>query len=271
MSFAWTLGGNITFISPAITKYLDSNKNFLGSPIFDLVAPEDHDKAQYRLNERRTGERATLDLEIRLLLAKGVNTPKGTMRYFSLSAEGIYLPKSSGPKSFLGTQGIFRDITHRKRLEFQLIQAQKMEVIGNLAAGIAHDLNNILSGLVSYPDLLLLEIPKDDPLHNKIQFIKKSGKKAAVIVQDLLTLARRGITINEICDINGIICDYLDSVEFQIIKERHPKVSIHKDLQDNLFNIKGSAVHLSKMIMNTMINGLEAIPAGGDLIIATAY
>jgi hypothetical protein len=65
-------------------------------------------------------------------------------------------------------------------------------------------------------------ITKDAPLHNKIQFIKKSGKKAAAIVQDLLTLARRGITINEICDINGIICDYLDSVEFQIIKDETP-------------------------------------------------
>jgi hypothetical protein len=52
---------------------------------------------------------------------------------------------------------------------------------------------------------------------------------------------------------------------------RHPKVSIHKDLQDNLFNIKGSAAHLSKMIMNTMINGLETMPAGGDLIITTEY
>ena len=262
--------GNITFISPAISKYLKSTEPLLGRSIFELVAPEDLGKSQYRLNERRTGARATLDLEIRLLLTKGVSEQQETVRYFSLSAEGVYLPNSSGPNRFIGTQGIFRDITNRKRLEFRLIQAQKMEVIGNLAAGIAHDLNNILSGLVSYPDLLLLEIPQSDPLHKKIQVIQRSGKKAAVIVQDLLTLARRGISIDEICNINVIISEYLESVEFQLVKERHNNTFIHLDLQDNLLNIKGSSVHLSKVIMNILNNGLEAMPAGGDIVISTA-
>ena len=116
-----------------------------------------------------------------------------------------------------------------------------MEVIGKLAAGIAHDLNNILSGIVSYPDLLLLEIPEDNPLHKKIQVIQKSGKKAAVIVQDLLTLARRSITINETCNLNTIISDYLHSAEFQLVKERHPETVITTNLQENLLNVQGSA------------------------------
>ncbi len=267
--FRLDIDGNITFISPAIAKYHKSPDSILGHPIFDLVAPEDREKTRYRLNERRTGERATFDLEIRLLLTKERELPGETRRFFSLSAEGIYRPNTPAPKYFLGTQGIVRDITNRKRLENQLLQAQKMEVIGNLAAGIAHDLNNILSGLVSYPDLLLLEIPKDDPLHRKIQVIQKSGKKAAVIVQDLLTLARRGITIDEICNVNTIISDYLDSAEFQLIKTRHSNTFIRPTLQDNLLNVKGSAVHLSKVIMNVLHNGLEAMPAGGDLVIST--
>jgi PAS domain S-box-containing protein len=262
--------GNITFISPAISKYLKSPEPLLGRPVFDLVAPEDLDKVRHRLNERRTGERATFDLEIRLLLTKDVNEPQETKRYFSLSAEGIYSPNDSSPNLFVGTQGIFRDITNRKRLEYQLLQAQKMEVIGSLAAGIAHDLNNILSGLVSYPDLLLLEIAKDDPLYRKIQIIQRSGKKAAVIVQDLLTLARLGITTDDICNLNVIISEYLESVEFHLIKKRHKHTTIHTDLQENLLNVKGSAVHLSKVIMNLLNNGLEAMPAGGDIFIATA-
>lgn len=262
--------GNITFISPAISKYLKSPEPLLGRPVFDLVAPEDLDKLRYRLNERRTGERATFDLEIRLLLTKDDNESLETKRYFSLSAEGIYSPNNSSPNQFIGTQGIFRDITNRKRLEHQLMQAQKMEVIGNLAAGIAHDLNNILSGLVSYPDLLLLEIPKDDPLYRKIQIIQRSGKKAAVIVQDLLTLARLGITTNDICNLNVIISEYLESVEFQLIKKRHQHTTIHTNLQANLLNVKGSAVHLSKVVMNLLNNGLEAMPAGGEILITTA-
>jgi len=262
--------GNITFISPAIAKYLKSPEPLLGRPILDLVDPEDLDKARYRMNERRTGERATLDLEIRLLLTKDVADPAETSTYFSLSAEGIYRPNDQGSRTFLGTQGIVRDINNRKRLEQQLLQAQKMELIGNLAAGIAHDLNNILSGLVSYPDLLLLEIPKNDPLHEKIKVIQRSGKKAAIIVQDLLTLARRSVSIDEICDLNTIISDYLESAEFQLIKARHGDTTIRTDLQENLLNIKGSSVHLSKVIMNITNNGLEAMVAGGEMVIATA-
>lgn len=261
--------GNITFISPAITKYLRSPESLLGRPIFEIVTPEDLDKAQYRLNERRTGERATIDMEICLLLTKEQDEPHPTRRYFSLSAEGIYEPQKTGPGRFLGTQGIVKDIDDRKRLEQQLIQAQKMEVIGKLAAGIAHDLNNILSGIVSYPDLLLLEIPEEDPLHKKIQIIQKSGKKAAVIVQDLLTLARRGITISETCNLNNIISEYLHSAEFELVKERHRDTVIATDLQAGLLNVQGSTVHLSKAIMNILHNGLEAMPAGGRMVIST--
>ena len=267
--FRLDTSGNFTFISPAIAKYLKSPESLLGRPIFELVAPEDRDKAQHRLNERRTGERATLDLEIRLLLTKEQGESVEARRYFSLSAEGIYRPEGSDTKRFLGTQGIVKDITNRKRLEHQLIQAQKMEVIGNLAAGVAHDLNNILSGLVSYPDLLLMEIPKDDPLYKKIQIIQKSGKKAAVIVQDLLALARRGITVDDMCNINMIISEYLDSAEFQLIKARHPKTTIRTELQDNLLGISGSAAHLSKVIMNILHNSLEAMPTGGEIVIST--
>jgi two-component system, cell cycle sensor histidine kinase and response regulator CckA len=262
--------GNIVFISPAICKYTKSPETLLGSSIFSHVEPTDRDQALFRLNERRTGERATFDLEIRLLLNRENRQGNENYRFFSISAEGLYrndLPKSQG---FLGTQGIAKDITDRKKLEFQLLQAQKMEVIGNLAAGIAHDLNNILSGLVSYPDLLLLEIPKNDPLHEKISIIQKSGKKAAAIVQDLLSLARRNITIPSISNMNHIITEYIESAEYRQLQLRHPNVVLHTNLAKNLTNINGSAVHLSKVIMNLLHNAMEAMPAGGRIIISTS-
>jgi PAS domain S-box-containing protein len=89
----------------------------------------------------------------------------------------------------------------RKELEAQLRRAEKMEAIGMLAGGVAHDLNNILSGLVSYPDLLLMDLPEDSPLTAPILTIQKSGKKAAAIVQDLLTLARRGVAVTEVANL----------------------------------------------------------------------
>ncbi len=260
--------GIITFVSPAVSRYQKSPEQIVGQSVFELVSPKDLDKAQWRMNERRTGIRATRDLEIRLLLAG--ETDNARERFFSISAEGIYRGNESHSTGFIGTQGIIRDITNRKLLERQLMQAQKMEVVGSLASGIAHDLNNILSGLVSYPDLLLLQIPKENPLHQKITTIQKSGKKAAAIVQDLLTLARRSVEVNDICNVNDIILDYLDSIEGRELTDRYSKTVLVTELQPGLKNIKGSVVHLSKMIMNVIFNALEAMITGGELVVTTA-
>jgi PAS domain S-box-containing protein len=162
-----------------------------------------------------------------------------------------------------------RDITERRRMAKQLQQAKKMEALGNLAAGVAHDLNNILSGLVSYPELLLLEIPPEDPLCEPLKTIQRSGQKAADIVQDLLTLSRRGVAANEVVDLNALIDDYLLSPEFAKLKRQHPKVTLETNLADDLFNLKGSAIHISKTIMNLVGNAVEAMPTGGELFLAT--
>ncbi len=157
----------------------------------------------------------------------------------------------------------------RKRLEAQLIQAKKMEAIGTLAGGVAHDLNNILAGLVSYPDLLLMEIPKDSPLREPILIIQKSGKKAAVIVQDLLTLARRGLSITKVVNLNDIITEYLKSPEYKKLKSYNLNLHIKTSLATDLLNIEGSPVHLSKTVMNLVSNASEAMPKGGNLYIST--
>ncbi len=85
-----------------------------------------------------------------------------------------------------------RSEKQKEELESHLQRAQKMESLGTLAGGVAHDLNNILSGVVSYPDLLLIDMPEESPFRDALLLIKNSGEKAAAIVQDLLTLARRG-------------------------------------------------------------------------------
>jgi len=162
-----------------------------------------------------------------------------------------------------------RSEKERRYLEAQLAKSQKMEAIGTLAGGVAHDLNNILSGLVSYPELLLMDLPEESPLRQPIITIQESGQKAAAIVQDLLTLARRGVSIREVMNLNQMIDDYLNSPENQKIMEYHPKVSVETNLQPDLLNILGSPVHLSKTIMNLISNSAEAMPNGGKIIITT--
>ncbi len=162
-----------------------------------------------------------------------------------------------------------RDITEQKNLEDKLIQAHKMEAIGTLAGGVAHDLNNILSGIVSYPELILMDLPEDSPFRNPVLTMKKSGERAVKIVQDLLTLARRGVAISEVVNLNTLILEQLKSPEFEKLKSFNPKIELETRLAKDLLNIKGSTVHLFKTLMNLFSNAAEAIPGGGKISIST--
>ncbi|MBC8431691.1 MAG: response regulator [Desulfobacterales bacterium] len=167
-------------------------------------------------------------------------------------------------------EGVAADITEEKRLEEKLLQAQKMKAIGTLAGGVAHDLNNILSGIVTYPELILLDLPEDSPLRKPILTIQESGQKAAVIVQDLLTLARRGVAITEVVNLNDIICDHLESPEHEKLKSFHPGIDFEINLDPDLLNTLGSPVHLSKTITNLLSNAAEATPHAGTITVSTS-
>jgi signal transduction histidine kinase len=163
----------------------------------------------------------------------------------------------------------YEDISEKTGLEMRLRNAQKMEAIGTLAGGVAHDLNNILSGILSYPDLLLMDLPQDSPLRDPLLTIKKSGEKAATIVLDLLTLARRGVMVKEVTNVNEIISEYLKSPEHERLSLYHRGVKFLTRFDAHLLNILGSPVHLSKVIMNLVFNAAEAMPAGGEVHIST--
>jgi two-component system cell cycle sensor histidine kinase/response regulator CckA len=170
---------------------------------------------------------------------------------------------------------ILSDITERKReeeekrkLEVQLQRAEKMEAMGTLAGGVAHDLNNMLSAIVGYPELLLMQIPEDSPLRKPILRIQDSGNKAAAIVQDLLTLARRGVDITEVVNLKYIILEYLKSPEHEKLKLFYPRVEMETNIESDLLNISGSFVHLSKTVENLVSNAAEAMPDGGKIFIS---
>ena len=164
---------------------------------------------------------------------------------------------------------ILIDTTVQKQLEEQLRQAQRMETIGTLAGGVAHDLSNILSAIVSYPDLLLMDVPPDSPLHEPLVKIKGAGKRAAAIVQDLLTLSRRGVAVTEVLNLNQVVEAYLGSPEYDDLVKRHADIRFEVDLCPELKAIKGSAIHLTKTIMNVVLNAAEAMPQGGLIQIRT--
>jgi len=176
----------------------------------------------------------------------------------------------------VGFRGIIRDVTESKmaeleqaRLQQQLMNAKKMEALGTLAGGVAHDLNNILSGISSYPDLLLEDMTEGEPLYQALSDIKRSGEKAAAVVNDLLTLARRGVPIKETLGLNQIVQEYLESPEHIRLQKGHPEVVLETQLETVLPGISGSSIHLSKALMNLVTNAYESIEGRGRVTIAT--
>ena len=246
-----------------ITGY--SLAEMIGMDVGKLIAPEDVDRVLDRYRRRQAGEDVPRNYECRMLHRNGT-----TRLYVSIHVGVINY------RDRVVTIGTVKDITQRKRAEKErremaqrLQRSKKMEAIGTLAGGVAHDLNNILSGIVSYPELLLLDLPADSPLKGPIATIQKSGERAAAIVQDLLTLARRGVATMVAIDLNQTVCEYLKSPEFAKLCTFHPHVKVDRHLADGLGPICGSPVHILKTVMNLVSNAAEAMPEGGKVTIRT--
>jgi signal transduction histidine kinase len=178
--------------------------------------------------------------------------------------------RSSNEKLHNQIQERIRTDQAKRKLEERLVRSQKMEALGLLAGGVAHDLNNVLSGIISYPELILMDLDKDDSNYPMVEGIQESGHKAAAIVEDLLALARRGGLHTSVLNMNDdIVKDYLKSPEFKKLQSCHSDVTIETRLAPDLMNICGSGIHLRKALMNLVSNAAEAQPHGGRIIIST--
>ncbi len=176
----------------------------------------------------------------------------------------------------IGRVWSFRDITERRcaeqqqrELKAKLDRAERMESLGILAGGVAHDLNNMLGPMVGYSDLLLMKLDEGDPIRKQVQRIGKSAQDAADVIQDLLTLARRGRYEMIPTNLNDVVEAYLDSPGFNQLTESRPTIKVETRLDPSLANFMGSAPHLHKAVMNLVINAFDAMPNGGSLVIET--
>lgn len=177
----------------------------------------------------------------------------------------------------VGFWGAAQDITERKRaeeenrlLQERLNRSEKMESLGMLAGGVAHDLNNVLGVVLGYSELLASSLDTSSPLQSRVEKIMKGTERAAEIVQDLLTLARRGVQTRSPVRINDIIMNFLKSPEYERILLCNPRMRVNADLQADILNMMGSKIHLHKTIMNLVSNASDAMPDGGCLNIKTS-
>ncbi|GEM_PF-349934 len=165
----------------------------------------------------------------------------------------------------IGYQGIIKDVTEKKNLEAQLVQTQKMEAVGTLAGGMAHNFNNILVGIMGYSEYLLIKKGEDDPDYKALKTIYDGTLRASELTKQLLNIARGEEYKFTNLNLNDVVERILPLISG--IFEKSIKIETH--LEDNLLTIKGDRGHLEQCLLNLCINAKDAMPMGGRLIIET--
>ena len=160
--------------------------------------------------------------------------------------------------------------TRELELQSKLAASQRMESLGLLAGGVAHDLNNILGPIVAYPDLIIEDLGEHPTAIQDLLAIKGSALRAAAVIQDLLTLARRGVPQSGILDLAEALERLLGSPEVQKMISQYPTVSLETHLSPQLPRTRGSLHHLGQAVINLLLNAFEATPEGGAVTLATS-
>lgn len=166
----------------------------------------------------------------------------------------------------IGSVGIMSDITESKSLREQLLASQKMEAIGRLAGGVAHDFNNLMTIILGYSEDLLDDLPADSPLKDDVQEIIKAGERAAGLTRQLLTFGNKQVMQARILDINEIIL----GLKLTIARLLGEGILLHYDLMAQSPRVKADNAQIELMLMNLIINAKEAMPNGGSLMLETS-
>jgi two-component system cell cycle sensor histidine kinase/response regulator CckA len=265
--------GKITDFNPAAERTFGHSRAVaLGQPLADLLVPE----------ATRDAHRAGLEK----FLATGFGPVIGKrIEVTALCADGTEIPVelavsrigAAVPPRFIG---FMRDLSEHKRAEAgrmraeealrrseeQLRQAQKMEAIGRLAGGVAHDFNNILSVILSYGDLILADLKAADPMRADIEEIRKAGSRAAGLTRQLLTFSRQQVVEPKILDLHEI----LRSTERMLQRILGEDIELTLVAPSAHGRVKADPSHIEQVILNMVVNARDAMPTGGKLTIETA-
>ena len=261
--------GNIEYINQAITAYGYSPHELKGACVMDLVHPDDREKAGFRINERRTGERSTRDFEIGLLACDQKNIPltytfrllHKTGTIFWMQANSVRIEWEGNP----ATLTLLRDISKQKKQGAQLLQAQKMEAIGNLAGGIAHDFNNILQAISGYAQILAMSKTDSDPEFRKLEMILRSTQRGGELINRLLIFSRKLESKLLPLNINSEVHQVCNILERTIPKT----IRIKLDLEEPIDTINADTVQIEQIMMIISVNARDAMPEGGEMTFST--
>ncbi len=247
--------GVFTSLNPAFETITGwSQTEWIGKPFGPLVHRDDFPLAMEMFARVMNGEKPpTFELRVRA---------KNDQR---VTVELTVTPQMQDGK-VLGVFGIARDTTERKQLEEQLRQAQKMEAVGRLAGGVAHDFNNVLTAITGYSELLLRRLPEDDPHRRSVEEIHKAGNRAASLTRQLLTFSRKQVVQPKVLDLDSVVGD-IEKMLRRLIGE---DIELQTALRAEGGRVKADPGQIEQVIMNLVVNARDAMPAGGKLAIETA-
>ena len=198
----------------------------------------------------------------KLIAEEPVTNPvTGETRWF----QTIKMPLRSPDEGNAALLGVATEITERKRLEEQLLQSQKMEAVGQLAGGVAHDFNNILTAIVGYTDLLAAELDGEARQLEDLEEIRKAARRAAALTRQLLAFSRKQVLEPRIIDVNSVV-ENLDKMLRSLISEN---IELKTHLASDLAAARADPNQIEQVVMNLAINARDAMPDGGTVTIET--
>jgi PAS domain S-box-containing protein len=246
--------GMIKFPNPQLSLLTGySSEELTSKPFKHFIHPEDSDRVVERHNKRLQGYDVPSTYSFRAI------TKTGEILWVEVNKVIITWEERPATLTFL------RDITQQKKMEAQLLQAQKMEAIGQLAGGISHDFNNLLTAIIGYGNLLKNEASQDDRTSSYIGHILSAAERAAILTNDLLTFSRKQIINPQPVNLNKIIKNMESLLLMVIVKD----IELSTVLTDTDLTIMADSTQIDQILMNLATNAQDAMPNGGSLIIRT--
>jgi len=220
--------------------------------LLDTVHPDDRE----RVDEAYAGSAAGMDLEYRIL------RPDGQVRWVRTRA----FPSRRSGTNRVRLAGISEDITARKDVETQLHRAAKMEAVGRLAGGVAHDFNNMLSVITTYSELALAELDPDGELYADLDQIKRAAQKSAGLVRKLLAFSKKDTAAQEILNLGDSVVD----MERMLTRVIGADVELVTEIDPEAGLVRADPTHVEQIIMNLVVNARQSMESGGRIRVGVA-
>ncbi|MGD0970293.1 MAG: FIST N-terminal domain-containing protein [Desulfobaccales bacterium] len=246
--------GQFKLVNPAVGKVTGHDKD-------DLLG---HDSLTYVPEEYKETLRSQV-----IQMLKGERTAPCEFQIVTKGGERRWVLETVTPIQYQGRKailGFFIDVHERVKLEEQLLQSQKMEVVGRLAGGVAHDFNNILTAIMGYNEIVMMSFREEDPIFRHLEGIRKSAERAAALTRQLLAFSRKQLLQPRVTNLNTVITN-LEAMLRRLIGEDINLVIL---LDQALKAVKADPAQFEQVIMNLVINARDAMPMGGKIIVQTA-